>query len=457
MTDSEHEVQRRSAPKPQHYDVAQIGLWYGCNYGGIMTAYALNRMISQWGYSVILLNHSPLTHNDVYHDERNISYSFMRRHGITYSRPLFADSDFNALNDIADTFVIGSDQVWRWDFSWEKGFVYFLDFVKGNKRKIAYAASFGVEHENRPEVNLRKARFYMQRFDAISVREESGVDILRNSYQAQGEWMPDPVFLHPRDEYEKLAEPYPVPDRPYLFAYILDPNPAKDGLLRRLAESKGLVPIIVHDGYAAYKNGEPDIPTPEQWLYMMAHSSFVFTDSFHGVCFAHILNKDFTAVSPALRGHARFMSILSCSGLADHLISEAVTPEELARASAPVDWAAVNAVIRRERGKGTLWLRNALEKERALHCEYMGNMTYELLYAGRGELDREWETELRLKRRERLFLSRWLAPLLAARVMVWKLAARLTFGRLGRSFRARAMHVEAELRHLRTHNRKGLP
>lgn len=451
MTIRKRDTIGEAAQEAAHYDVAQIGLWYGCNYGGILTAYALNRKIAQLGYSVILLNHSPLTDSEVYHDESNISYRFMQRNGIPYSRPLHTDADFNSLNDSADTFVIGSDQVWRWDFSKEKGYVYFLDFAKGDKRKIAYSASFGVEKENRPEANLHKARLYMQRFDAVSVREKSGVDILRDAYHVQGEWMPDPVFLQPKECYEQLAAPCSIPGVPYLFAYILDPTPAKQALLTQLAESKGLLPLIVHDAYAASQNGEADIPTPEEWLYMMAHSAFVFTDSFHGVCFAHILNKDFTAVSPAHRGHARFMSILSCSGLIEHLISEKPSSEELARASMKVDWEQVNAVIRREREKGENWLRNALEKERSPYCEYMGNMTYELLYAGMGELDREWETELRLERDSKRFLAHWLSPLLIAKSLVWGLAAFISCGRFKLAFKRRALLAKAEHHHLRRH------
>lgn len=434
------------------FDVAQIGLWYGCNYGGILTAYALNRKISQLGYSVILLNHSPLTNNEVYHDERNISYCFMRRNGIPYSRPLYTDADFDSLNDSVNTFVIGSDQVWRWDFSREKGYVYFLDFAKGEKRKIAYAASFGVERETRPEENLRKARFYMQRFDAISVREKSGVDILRTSYHTQGDWMPDPVFLLSKEEYEKLSKPCPLPAKPYLLAYILDPNPAKEKLMNQLAADKGLIPFIVHDGYAASKNGAVNIPTPEQWLYMIAHSSYVFTDSFHGVCFSHIFNKDFTAVSPAQRGHARFLSVLSVSGLAAHLISENPTPEELEHAAKPIEWASVNAEFQQEQQKGERWLLHAFEKERSPYCEHMGNMTYELLYAGIGELDREWETELRLERRSKRFLARWFSAFLAAKWFVCSLAARFSFGTYRHSFRRRAQSAKAEKSHLQKRN-----
>ena len=40
----------------QKYDVGIMGLWYGCNYGSIMTYYALNNVVTSLGKSVLMLD-----------------------------------------------------------------------------------------------------------------------------------------------------------------------------------------------------------------------------------------------------------------------------------------------------------------------------------------------------------------------------------------------------------------
>lgn len=37
--------------------------------------------------------------------------------------------------------------------------------------------------------------YWLQQFDAISVREETGVHLLREQYGVEGTWVLDPVFF----------------------------------------------------------------------------------------------------------------------------------------------------------------------------------------------------------------------------------------------------------------------
>lgn len=98
-----------------------------------MTTYALYRFFTDRGLKGLLLNQVPLAGVPMYLDPRNISHRFMERYGEKRSLPLQSGVELEALNEVADTFVVGSDQVWRWEYTRYQGFFYFMDFVRGGK------------------------------------------------------------------------------------------------------------------------------------------------------------------------------------------------------------------------------------------------------------------------------------------------------------------------------------
>lgn len=63
--------------------------------------------------------------------------------------------------------MVGSDQVWNQGFM---GHFFFLDFARGEKRKIAYGPSMGQLTEPSGKY-LKKTAMLLKRFDAVSVRE----------------------------------------------------------------------------------------------------------------------------------------------------------------------------------------------------------------------------------------------------------------------------------------------
>lgn len=95
------------------YDVAVLGWWYGKNYGSILTYYGLNRVIDNLGYSVLMV-HEPLGYNGyrVSWPDDIVSMEFARRIGYDHTEQMHY-SVLPSLNDIARTFIVGSDQLWN--------------------------------------------------------------------------------------------------------------------------------------------------------------------------------------------------------------------------------------------------------------------------------------------------------------------------------------------------------
>lgn len=123
-----------------HYDVGILGVWYGCNYGSIATYYALQQTIEKLGYSTLMV-HYPRLKPDDGRRKGLASIRFAEEH---YDiSPSYHVSEIGELNKYCDAFVLGSDQLWNYGVTKIFGHSYFLDFAGDDKKKIAYATSFG--------------------------------------------------------------------------------------------------------------------------------------------------------------------------------------------------------------------------------------------------------------------------------------------------------------------------
>lgn len=127
---------------PPHWDIALLGLWWSCNYGAVLTSFSLHCVLSRQGYRVLLLDHAPMTMASHVNDPGSVFRTFFREEGIE-SIPISSRRDAERTNRLADTFIAGSDQLWNYKYTHNQDMQYYLDFVDGEKRKIAYATSLG--------------------------------------------------------------------------------------------------------------------------------------------------------------------------------------------------------------------------------------------------------------------------------------------------------------------------
>ena len=96
-----------------------------------------------------------------------------------------------------DIYICGSDQIWNPSFTgFGEGHLtlsYFLNYGASNVKRIAYAVSFGCMEY--PEGILKKIIPSLIKFNAISVREYSGRNILQRAGLDNIALMPDPTLL----------------------------------------------------------------------------------------------------------------------------------------------------------------------------------------------------------------------------------------------------------------------
>ena len=138
----------------KHYDVGILGVWFGCNYGSIATYYALEKTIESFGKTVLMVHRPRLGAEDGRMKGRH-SIRFAEEHyDISKS---YHVSEIGELNTLCDAFVLGSDQLWNYGVTKIFGHSYFLDFAGEDKKKIAYATSFGSSRFSAPWPFLKKA------------------------------------------------------------------------------------------------------------------------------------------------------------------------------------------------------------------------------------------------------------------------------------------------------------
>ena len=249
-----------------------------------------------------------------------------------------------------DAVVTGSDQVWRPCYNRRVLTNMFLDFVGKRTKKIAYAASFGVDYWEYKPRKARKCGELARRLDAISVREGSGVSLCRNYLGVEAIEVLDPTLLLSAEVYKEVCSNVAPSGERYVAAYILDATPEKVALVEQEARRRGVAAKI----YGADKDAELSI---EEWLAMFRDAEYVITDSFHGCVFSTIFRREFAVIINSERGASRFISLLGKFALTNRTIIDAnqgSVPTE------PIDWQEVEINLKKYQEHSMTFLTQAL-------------------------------------------------------------------------------------------------
>lgn len=331
-------------------DFGIINFWWCDDHGAILTAFALQQFLRKEGFSSELLK--CWRYCDEKKREGGISEVFekqyMKSSAKTYETydDIFVGKNNLQLNNDYIGFITGSDQVFRPEYvpdSW------YLSFVKG-KGKIAAAASFGTDEFICDDIErFKRINDSLKSFDYISVREDSGVVLCKEKFNVDAAHILDPVFLIDRGEYEKIIHNSSLKkEKEYIFCYIRDLTPdIKYKIVNMGAENK----------YEVVWCSE-NMPI-EDFLFNILNCSYMITDSYHGMCFSIIFNKDFLCIKNRERGRARFDSLQRQLCLND---SNFLNENERMDKVEPIDYTGINDRLNKLSEEGKKWLKNALEE-----------------------------------------------------------------------------------------------
>ena len=267
-----------------------------------------------------------------------------------------------------DGYVVGSDQCWRPLYN---SFLpaMFLSFANNKLvKRVAYAASFGTDQwEFTPDATTQCAPL-VQKFDLVTVREDSGVKLCKEHLGVEATHVLDPTMLLAKEDYIHLIEAEKEPQSlGTLFNYILDPDETKTSFINRVAEGMNLKPFQVLPKYQAETRTKEDVkkrieycvfPGVSTWLRAFMDAEMTIVDSFHGMVFSILFNKPFWVVGNAERGMSRFTSLLKLFNLEDRLLD--VSELDKVDYTRPIDWVRVNTLLEQKRDESKNLLLNAL-------------------------------------------------------------------------------------------------
>lgn len=245
----------------------------------------------------------------------------------------------------ADCYIVGSDQVWSQLLSNPNNKGYFLDFGAPSVKRVAYAPSFGLP--DYPEELKQNLKACLSKFDAISVRENVGVEICASvGYNASR--VLDPTLLLDKGNYQALFKHIKTNNQKFIFIYCLNisgPEDIRFTELKEYALEKSQA-IIVTPGKGYYQSSElfnsADVTysydTIEEWLSHVFNSSLVVTSSFHGIVLSLILEKDFIFVP--LKGefahtNNRVLDLLRDLELEFRILNDSTSYQEIQDTSIP--------------------------------------------------------------------------------------------------------------------------
>lgn len=321
------------------------------NYGGILQAYALQTVLERMGHEVVVFDR-PYKFNIsffkklfVYPKRFLIKYILRKNvfikweklanhnnlqirkftqpfidehiHRLEYSKlRKLRGQDFEAI-------IVGSDQIWRPKYFLN---IYgaFLDFTnKWKTKRIAYAPSFGVDNWEYNEMQTEKCKKLLVQFDAVSVREKSGIVMCRKYLNHDAEWVLDPTMLLQVEDYVKLFKDSKIPHtNGTLLIYILDSNEENSAFINQIVKYTNYKPFRtnsrVEDVTASLE--ERVQPPVEQWLRGFYDAKFVVTDSFHACVFSILFKKKFIVLANKARGISRIESLLGYLGLEKRIV-----------------------------------------------------------------------------------------------------------------------------------------
>ena len=367
------------------------------NYGGLLQAFALQKVINQMGHDTLTVNRKsrdmPLSFKILSATNRIIKSIVNRKMGVirSWATPkevqiidqhilrfirenirtthlLKTDKEYKALSRYGfHAYVVGSDQVWRpkYSTSLSNHFVGFVDDNAGVKR-VSYAASFGVDNWEYTPEQTHVCKELISKFKAISVREDSAVKLCKEHFGVDALQVLDPTLLLPKEEYIRLVENDAIPANPKaLLTYVLDKTTEKRDFIQKITRETGLTEISIMPKSLFMNAGRKGIndciyPPVTAWLRGFMDAEYVITDSFHGTAFAILFNKPFLALGNTKRGMTRFTSLLKIFGLEDRIITS--TDELLTeRLYQPIDFSHVNKILDTKRKEAFAFLSEALE------------------------------------------------------------------------------------------------
>lgn len=214
----------------------------------------------------------------------------------------------------ADVYIAGGDQLWNVFHDSGNDPAYRLNYING--KKISYATSMG--QKNFPADELKKLADDIRDFSNIAVRESSSVALLE-SQGLKATHVVDPVFLLPREDYEKVLVSVNQPK--YLLVYLVTPSKLLEETINYL-KNKYNLKVILCSGFQRKCTCDEHLKVlgPDEILSYIKNAEIVLSSSFHATAFSIMFQKQFYTILPDEHTNERIEDLLEKRGLSHRIV-----------------------------------------------------------------------------------------------------------------------------------------
>lgn len=337
--------------------VATLSFQHAYNYGAVFQVTALQHVVSQLGVDCDIIDYRcPAI--DRQYDFRPIRmngkiFSALRanlvlapyirgkkknfQHWMEHYKKteVIKDKEYlKSLNERYDKFIVGSDQVWNLKCQGHDD-AFFLNFVSDNTKKVAYAVSFGTYDIKQEDRGFYEK--YIKLFKHISVRENRGIELVKELSGKDSIPCMDPVLLAGREFWDSKMDKSCKTSEKYIFVYQLGHGSSVPKFVKHLKKDTGLKVYFVtgHIGNMVYYSvGDKNVSTasPEKFLSLISGAEYVVTNSFHAIVLSLIFQRQFFAISnggETASYNTRIYNLLSDYGLLDRILIDYKTMNKI--------------------------------------------------------------------------------------------------------------------------------
>lgn len=286
---------------------------------------------------------------------------FWKNHLSLTKKKYLNNADLKKFEDNADFYVVGSDQVWN--TNWNNGVIpaFYLNFVTNKKPKFSFSSSFGMNKLN--EKDIEEIKKYLKEFKCISVREPSGVNVIKKQLEIDNvntTQLVDPVLSMPSNFWRNISPENKISGK-YIMVYSLNRNKELDKYAKELSKRLGLklirfctrVDQVVRSGHSKI------IPNILDFVTMIDNAEYVITDSFHATAFSMLMNTEPICIYPQ-EFSTRISEFLNLVGESDRHLKKYSDFDIVNR---KVDFKKVNNILDEERLRVDTYLKNAIKSK----------------------------------------------------------------------------------------------
>ncbi|MEQ9969530.1 polysaccharide pyruvyl transferase family protein [Pectobacterium carotovorum] len=345
------------------------------NYGAVLQAYALKKIVSNMGGIVKFYNYNPQwlkekyckypTYNDkgIYKIKRYIGYAldYKRRNKRYKGFDLFIENylyDWDSSEVCSLTHIIvGSDQIWNPKITGGVDDICYGILPESNNAYcFSYAAS--AESLNLSPIEETSILKKIRTLRNVGVRESSLATWVNKRAQSTiATQNLDPTLLLTPSEWREIAKEKNI-NEPYLLVY----ENYKDENTIRIANDiahKLNLKVITITTSSSWRYGENTLSdtSPDEFIDLFSKASFVLTTSYHGCAFSIIFGVQFVALKVKNGVNNRTESLFNLLGIENNLVVSSEFNYDQYR---EINYQALNEKLKMRRAESLSFLRKTI-------------------------------------------------------------------------------------------------